>query len=311
MQPANTFALHQVEAGIPSYGATKPLLHQDFPAKPARQAASPASVIGCVVVPLALFIATYYSLAFGIRYWMPLLAYAVVGILFVLCLVFGFMSFGAFQGQGRDALWLGLLCVLSLTGCIWASIAGNNVFENLTQGYYDLQQLNVYQSVNPSYAVGNQYMDFGVINFVENVNIEKAFAMSFKNDLTYCVAPVKLNANATQDLNMYDFWAVGINCCSQHLADFRCGEYNNPAARSGVRVTSEIDRSFYELAVRQSAAAFNIKAPHPLFFEWVSDPRVTIDGLQESGFTDMVHMALIFLSVQVVSVAVVLWFSWK
>merc|ERR1719502_2180472 len=67
----------------------------------------------------------------------------------------------------------------------------------------------------------------------------------------YCVAPiVKGNAQLTS----YDFWAVGVNCCSGAQSDFRCGEYTNPHSKSGLRLMKDDQRPFYRLAVQQSTS---------------------------------------------------------
>ena len=56
------------------------------------------------------------------------------------------------------------------------------------------------------------------------------------------VAPITLNGAS---LASYDFWAVGKNCCSDQMADFRCGAFKGLGAKGGVRVTDDVDRDFY------------------------------------------------------------------
>lgn len=60
------------------------------------------------------------------------------------------------------------------------------------------------------------------------------------------MAPI-VNGNAA--LATYDFWAVGLNCCSGVSSDFRCGEFNNQHARSGLRLMRDDQRPFYRQAL--------------------------------------------------------------
>merc|ERR1719456_178861 len=112
-------------------------------------------------------------------------------------------------------------------------------------------------------------MDFGILDFHRNASINRKYAMAFKNGITYCVAPLDM---ADKKLSSYDFWAVGINCCSKTGSsqyDYHCSQED---AHSGLRVARESERSFYQLAVNQAAATHGIAANNPLFFEMVANP---------------------------------------
>merc|ERR1712151_614337 len=93
--------------------------------------------------------------------------------------------------------------------------------------------------------------------------------MGFHNEETYCVVPINSYQGA---LASYDFWAVGLNCCSGTSKSFTCGEYKNPRAHAGLRWMRDSQRAFFQLAVQQAEATYGIKANHPLFFTWTEDP---------------------------------------
>lgn len=111
-------------------------------------------------------------------------------------------------------------------------------------------------------------MDAGRVQFVSGTELDLKLANGFKNTDVFCVAPITLNGAS---LASYDFWAVGKNCCSDQMADFRCGASAGLGPKGGVRVTDDVDRDFYRLAVQQAQSAHAIKAVHPLFFEWTEN----------------------------------------
>merc|ERR1719271_1613360 len=105
-----------------------------------------------------------------------------------------------------------LFCITTIA---WASGfgLGDNNFHVHMQPFYDIKKMNVYPSVDPSKYNGQQFMDAAQILFTPGSHLDIRKSMGFKDGQIYCVAPVVSgDANASQD--MYDFWAVGMNCCS-------------------------------------------------------------------------------------------------
>merc|ERR1719343_1370865 len=125
-------------------------------------------------------------------------------------------------------------------------------------------------------------MDAGTITFGNGTHIDVMKSMGFKNQEVYCVAPI-VYGEGNETFKTYDFWAVGIGCCSASQADFHCKGWNDANAQGGVRLMRDIDRPFYRLAVQQAEATYNIKAVHPLFFTWVVDAPATVKGWWAEG----------------------------
>eukprot|EP00448_Togula_jolla_P001904 CAMPEP_0170612060 /NCGR_PEP_ID=MMETSP0224-20130122/23524_1 /TAXON_ID=285029 /ORGANISM="Togula jolla, Strain CCCM 725" /LENGTH=422 /DNA_ID=CAMNT_0010937543 /DNA_START=70 /DNA_END=1338 /DNA_ORIENTATION=- len=138
--------------------------------------------------------------------------------------------------------------------------------------------------IDPVMATGTQLLDAGIVFFSQGSYIDVSKAMSFGSDPSYCVAPI---TRGNIPVDTYDFWAVGENCCghaalpksapqmpppADEAPTFKCGEYDNPYARAGLRAMGGASRPYYRLAVTQAEAAYNIKAHRPVFFFWMEDP---------------------------------------
>lgn len=172
--------------------------------------------------------------------------------------------------------------------------------------FYDTSNLNVYQSVNPATAHGSQMMDAGRIMFTPDSHLDLTKAMGFQNVDRYCVAPISAGARGrnTTQLATYDFWAVGLNCCSGHGAEFRCGDHWNPKATSALRLMREEERAYYRLAVQQAEAAYDIRAQHPIFLYWLQDANAELFAYQDDGFKYFLLGSLCFSCFQLFAVVV-------
>jgi hypothetical protein len=198
---------------------------------------------------------------------------------------FGYIAFRSVKArknghQNVEVNWFIFLFATSLFAWFAGIIAGDLNFWQNMQPFYDVMNLNTYPSVDPSKASGQQLMDAGQIIFAQGTKVDLSLSNGLKNLDTYCVAPITIG---DEPLSSYDFWAVGLNCCSAATSDFQCGEFNNPNAKGGLRLMDDGQRSFYRLAVQQAEATHKIKANHPLFLYWMQDPHEEIQAYQDAG----------------------------
>merc|ERR1719377_45962 len=229
-----------------------------------------------IFLPWFVFSAIYAVLSFSFHYQHPTAAWCVFGA-GVVAVFISFAMWYRAKRKDKELTWY----IFSTLAVVLAGVVGDMNFWYNMQPFYDIENLNTYPNVNPTKEKGQQLMDAGRVYFTSGARLNNKFAMGFKNLDLYCVAPIVVGDEA---IASYDFWAVGLNCCSGVASDFRCGEFNNLHARSGLRLMRDDQRPFFRLAVQQAEAAYNIKATHPLFFYWMQDPVAEMNSYRDDGF---------------------------
>ncbi|CAK9086546.1 unnamed protein product [Durusdinium trenchii] len=255
MTPYNTFPEADDEKAI------LPLA----PGKQRRMNLNALAIAVNLLLPWCVFCFVCCTLSFSWHYQAPMLAWSTVLLGLMLA---AFTAKLAACSEETDPKWYAFFSFAIAAAVLAAAACGEFNYRTYNVAAYDLKNMNAYPDVNPA-TKGQQLMDAGRLYFVDGSALDLKKAMSFKNDDTYCVAPIILGKD---QMASYDFWAVGVNCCPGQSPDFRCGEYNNAHARAGLRLMSDVERPFYRLAVQQAEAAYNIRTEHPMFFHWVQDP---------------------------------------
>jgi len=255
-----------------------------------RQRINTAAVCQAFFVPWLLFCFIYAVMSFSLHYTQPALSWLFVGcgawVTFLVGLSALRLSFVTMRGEyDREPSWLIFLFVSMLMAMVLGVVFGQQNFWADTQPYYDLLGLSRYTGVSPAGMRGQQLMDAGQVFFAEGAQLDLRKSMGFQNMDTYCVAPITIgNEAGPLPLASYDFWAVGLDCCSASSSDFRCGEFNNPRALAGLRLMNDDQRSFFRLAVQQAESAYNIRATHPLFFYWMQSPEDEMSAYRAEAY---------------------------
>lgn len=178
--------------------------------------------------------------------------------------------------------WQFFMCVTSLACAI---MLANTLWVDFFHKSIELSRLQSYGMVDPAKTPGSRLQDAGVVEFMNTVGIDRSKGGCFVNGKTYCVAPILHGGALLSSLGdmpstgAYDYFAVGVDCCSCPNQDFRCGEWNNPIASGGLRSTDVKARPFYSMAVDDWSASYGKIPKHPLFFEWVQGPQHKVDML--------------------------------
>jgi len=253
-----------------------------------------------LLIPWAAFAVTLGVMSFSIHYQHPQLCGFIVAIGAILICVCGVMALKAAWRKRsgaapREPTWYVFVLTTLLLGWTIALILGNANFRSNMQPYYDITNLNTYAGVDPAKTHGQTLLDAGRVIFSRTARLDITKSFGFKNDNTYCVAPI---VSSREKLASYDFWAVGVNCCSGNRADFQCDKYDSARAHAGLRLMDGGQKDYFRLAVEQAEAAYNIRAGTPLFFHWTEDPIGETNRYQDSGFKSYILAVLIFFAVQ-------------
>jgi len=295
----------------PKYGAVPPYgdLQVPFAPRAPRKSVNLVTVIACLFWPILIFVVVFAAQSFELHYESPrnclLLCGGILGAVFIL----GYFAYTAVMQRTvgmQEPMWYVVIFASSFLAWILAFGFGQANYVANMRPFYDVNNLNVYQSVNPATAHGSQMMDAGRIMFTPDSHLDLPKAMAFQNVDRFCVAPISAGPagpNATQ-LATYDFWAVGLNCCSGVPAEFRCGEYWNTKATSGLRLMREEERAYYRLAVQQAEAAYNIRAQHPVFLYWLQDANAELFAYEDDGFKYFLLGTLCFSCFQLFAVVI-------
>lgn len=303
MQPA----YHASEAGAAPYGsygsAPDPMLGGGYQAKSPfgqpRKSINMAALAACLLLPWMVFTAVYSLSSLSVHYESPELVTIAQLLSGALVLLLGGAVLQHMRREDGQPSWYIFLFLTTALALVVGSVMGNANFKYNMVPFKDVSNMNSYELINPTTGKGNQVMDAGRVKFVDEAKLDLTKAMGFRNLDTYCVVPI-VTGNEKQD--NYDFWAVGTNCCSSHVSDFHCGEFNNPQAHSGLRLMREDLRAYFRLGVEQAEAAYNIGANHPIFFYWMQDPQTEISAYENACYTNWMVGVFVAFGIQLLFV---------
>jgi len=262
--------------------------------------------LNALFLPWVTFLIVFSLSSFYFHYTMPFVVMCANSAITVIALTFAYLGFKNTSVPPARAfyqMYMGLTIVCAV--CLGWLLGDLNFWFNM-QPAYNVDHLATYTNVNPSTHTsrdgqvvptrGKRYQDAGKIYFAHNAVIDYNRSMSFKMGDLYCVAPI-IDPSCKKNCG-YDFWAVGMNCCAEDVADFRCGEYKNPAAKSGLRLMHNEQRPNFRLAVLEAEGVHKIVSTHPVFFYWLHDPVKELSHIKKKGFKEFVLLMIVsfFLS---------------
>jgi len=268
--------------------------------------------LGVFLIPIIYFAIVYYFLAFQPRFYVPFIAWFVVLLLACAIIAVGYASFMMFMKDKVSlAVWSFALVIGLLVAFIMAVHFASQNYTDITEPLYARRGLNTYSNVDPASMAGTSFMDSGTLQFTSGAHVDNSKAGAFMNLDMYCVAPIVSKSGATPA--SYDFWAVGLNCCTGNN-DFQCGDFREQGnSAAGLRLMSNSQQEFYKLAVSKTAASHNINAAHPLFFQFVSDATSGISAIEKLAWSNfsshMLHIEVFQLFLTVTAAIASLWFT--
>lgn len=254
-----------------------------------------------VGMPWLLFCVTFFIWSFKFHFRYGTRLPGVLTGLICICLVPAYLHWRSHK-QGLDPTWYGYTFLMFSLAVICGWRLGDWNYNANMWPYFKYESLEAYPAVDVGKTLGVNVLDAGRVYFSSTSKIDQSRSWHFKDGTLYCVAPiVSSNGMETETL---DFWAVGTDCCSDSASDFRCGEYANGFARSGLRLLDEGALQKYRLAVEQASQLFKMHATNPLFFVWTQDPVGDVLVYQTRGWNNACLAAFVSLVVCTLGVVV-------
>lgn len=218
------------------------------------------------------------------------------------------------KGRAQHFMVASNLCALVVGAGLGEATFGGNF-----KPYYDYHQLAHYPGVDPSSFRGQAFNDAGQIDFFFGSHLDLKRSYGFKNGDHFCVSPIvgptvwpnPWPTGPMPKQDNYDFWAIGVNCCSAHSSDYHCGEWSNFWAHKGLRLTRDDLRGYFRLAVESASAQYNITARNPTFVYFMQNPEQEVNSYLHDGWAEFIHgaMGYLFLQTIVTTIAGMCWIN--
>eukprot|EP00425_Heterocapsa_triquetra_P032593 CAMPEP_0195103270 /NCGR_PEP_ID=MMETSP0448-20130528/71660_1 /TAXON_ID=66468 /ORGANISM="Heterocapsa triquestra, Strain CCMP 448" /LENGTH=325 /DNA_ID=CAMNT_0040138917 /DNA_START=115 /DNA_END=1092 /DNA_ORIENTATION=- len=289
---ADDFPSEPIWEDVPSSAASSTSAAKRFMTRDAARRGMPSllAVSVAFLLPCAIFVGVCASVSFGVANSGLV---ANLGVLLLAALV-GYYVYRAWrkqqQGTRMQPAWH--LFLLGTVFATWlaAMVVGRYNFATIAP-YYHMGTMNTYVDVDPARTTGAAVMDAGRILFVQGTHLNISRSMGFRSSSMYCVAPIvaapPAGGNASAEPLSYDFWAVGVGCCSGQQADFKCGEADWYAG-AGMRLLDDGQRPYFQMAVQQAEATFGITSTHPVFLRWTKDPILEVNAHREQACQQLI-----------------------
>lgn len=270
------------------------------------------AVLLAVFVPWLAIIGMFATVSFGLHYKAPmqmlLICLLAVWVVYQIA-----HSAWTARKTGQDYFFKAYIAIVLIIVVPMTWLAADYNFWTYLQPAYEVEHLARYEKINPSQTQrlgrtwptnGKRYQDAGAVTFADNVVLDQRRSVGFKMGALYCVAPI-IDKTCKKNCGQ-DFWAVGIDCCSEDASNFRCGDFNNTRARGGLRMMRDHQRHFFRLAVLQAEGVFGFVSTHPLFFYWDENPEEEIVTMKRTGMKLFFMLMLVSLPIFIGAIMVTL-----
>lgn len=263
-------------------------------------------ILFAYLIPLLLFCAVFATRCFSGT--AALLHYVILFCELMVVLAIFWLAYNAWQQKRHgdlsyDPKWYIFLALTALLAYILAVTLGSLNYNANLSYYYSLAPLKDYSSVDPNTMSGQMLQDAGAVYFTDQTKLDINKSMGLAASKTYCVAPI----TSQSFLTSYDFWAVGVGCCSPLGGDFTCGDYNLANAHAGLRVVKEGAASWFRVAVQKAESTYGIRSVQPLFFTWVVDPVEEHSSYYRDGLIVFLACIAFYAIFQAFLVALACW----